>query len=186
MKNFKKWSIALSFLSGFFYFIPFLFPSFFFLSWFALVPLLLAIQGQSYKKVYFLGWICGSLAQTAGIYWMANLSQLHWGFGFPLNYLFLLIFGIGTGNILAATFLLFHWLRKNTKISDLLLFPSCLIFAYLPSFAIFNYSLGDTQAQFLYALQAIEWTGIEGLTWLIGLANILAYKLLFDRENLQN
>ena len=102
MKNFKKWSIALSFLSGFFYFIPFLFPSFFFLSWFALVPLLLAIQGQSYKKVYFLGWICGSLAQTAGIYWMANLSQLHWGFGFPLNYLFLLIFGIGTG-ILAAT-----------------------------------------------------------------------------------
>ena len=119
--------------------------------------------------VYFLGWICGSLAQTAGIYWMANLSQLHWGFGFPLNYLFLLIFGIGTGNILAATFLLFHWLRKNTKISDLLLFPSCLIFAYLPSFAIFNYSLGDTQAQFLYALQAIEWTGIEGLTWLIGL-----------------
>ena len=116
---------------------------------------------------------------------MANLSQLHWGFGFPLNYLFLLIFGIGTGNILAATFLLFHWLRKNTKISDLLLFPSCLIFAYLPSFAIFNYSLGDTQAQFLYALQAIEWTGIEGLTWLIGLANILAYRLLFDRENLQ-
>ena len=86
-----------------------------------------------------------------------------------------MIFGIGTGNILAATFLLFHWLRKNTKISDLLLFPSCLIFAYLPSFAIFNYSLGDTQAQFLYALQAIEWTGIEGLTWLIGLANILAY-----------
>ena len=185
MKNLKKWSIALSFLSGFFYFIPFLFPSFFFLSWFALVPLLLAIQGQSYKKVYFLGWICGSLAQTVGIYWMANLSQLHWGFGFPLNYLFLLIFGIGTGNILAATFLLFHWLRKNTKISDLLLFPSCLIFAYLPSFAIFNYSLGDTQAQFLYALQAIEWTGIEGLTWLIGLTNILAYKLLFDRENLQ-
>ena len=160
MKNFKKWSIALSFLSGFFYFIPFLFPSFFFLSWFALVPLLLAIQGQSYKKVYFLGWICGSLAQTAGIYWMANLSQLHWGFGFPLNYLFLLIFGIGTGNILAATFLLFHWLRKNTKISDLLLFPSCLIFAYLPSFAIFNYSLGDTQAQFLY-LPSL-WTGIEG------------------------
>ena len=77
MKNFKKWSIALSFLSGFFYFIPFLFPSFFFLSWFALVPLLLAIQGQSYKKVYFLGWICGSLAQTAGIYWMAN-SKKEW------------------------------------------------------------------------------------------------------------
>ena len=66
-----------------------------------------------------------------------------------------------------------------------MLFPSCLIFAYLPSFAIFNYSLGDTQAQFLYAVQAIEWTGIEGLTWLIGLTNILAYKLLFDRENLQ-
>ena len=137
----------------FFYFIPFLFPSFFFLSWFALVPLLLAIQGQSY---YFLGWICG-IKQRESI---GKLSQLHWGFGFPLNYLFLLIFGIGTGNILAATFLLFHWLRKNTKISDLLLFPSCLIFAYLPSFAIFNYSLGDTQAQFLYALQAIEWTGI--------------------------
>ena len=57
MKNLKKWSIALSFLSGFFYFIPFLFPSFFFLSWFALVPLLLAIQGQSYKKVYFLGFV---------------------------------------------------------------------------------------------------------------------------------
>ena len=36
MKNFKKWSIALSFLSGFFYFIPFLFPKIFFLSWFAL------------------------------------------------------------------------------------------------------------------------------------------------------
>ena len=51
MKNLKKWSIALSFLSGFFYFIPFLFPSFFFLSWFAKFGATqkLAIQGETYR-----------------------------------------------------------------------------------------------------------------------------------------
>ncbi len=185
MKNLEKWSIPLALSSGFLYFFPFLFPTFFFLSWLAFVPLLLAIQKLSYKKIYFLGFICGSLSQTAGVYWMSNLSQLHWGFGFPLNYLFLLVFGIGTGNILAVALILFHWLRKNTNVSELLLFPSCLVFVYLPSFATFNYTLGDTQAQFLSALQAIEWTGIEALTWLMGLSNVLVYKLLFDRKNLK-
>ena len=125
MKNFKKWSIALSFLSGFFYFIPFLFPSFFFLSWFALVPTPSCYSRTILQKGLFFRldlWKFGSNSgnlldgksesAALGVWVSIELSIFidfwHWKILDP-TFLFFIILAAISG----FHKLLFHWLRKN-------------------------------------------------------------------------
>ena len=168
----KKLSYSLALISGVLYFLPFFFPTLFILSWFALVPLLLAIRHKSIKDIYFLGFISGSTSYCFGLYFLANLSKYYFGLFFPLNYLFLLAVALVGGNFLALSLVLFTWLKQNCKITNLLLFPSCLVFVSLYNFLVFTPEFGASQSKFYYAVQAIEFTGVQGASWILFLTNM--------------
>ena len=166
MKNNGKF-ICYAILSGFFYSLPFLFPSFFFLSWIAFVPILFAIESQSYLKTYYLGLVFGVTAYIIGMHWMAYLSHFYFGLPIPFHFLFLFFFSIVAGHFIALFLLLFKFLEKNSPISSIFLFPTCFVFLSFLNPFVFHVSFASTQARFLSAIQSIEFAGIESLSWLL-------------------
>jgi apolipoprotein N-acyltransferase len=96
----------LALLCGLFYF--FAFPG---LDWWpfgfiALVPLRLALVGQSPRRALFLGWVSGMTMVTLGFYWMLNMLQAFSGFSTPICVFFVLVVNAFTGGRMA----LFAWL----------------------------------------------------------------------------
>ena len=165
-------------MSGILYSIPYLFQSFFLLSWFAWVPLFFVIQGQSYRQTYFFGLVSGTVAYLIGMYWMANLSYFYFGFAIPFNYLFLFFFAVIASNFIALIFLFFQFLKNNIPISELFIFPICFVFLSFNNPLTFHIAFGSSQMAFTSAIQAIEFTGIEGLSLLLAFFNIFIYKLI--------
>jgi apolipoprotein N-acyltransferase len=80
-----------AFLSGLLYFLAFpgldLWP----LSAVALVPLLLALEGQTPRRAAFLGWIAGFTMTMVGFYWLIEMLETFSGFPLPLCVLFMAI-----------------------------------------------------------------------------------------------
>ena len=173
----RYWQVFFSILSGCLYSLPYIFPNFFFFSWFAWVPFLFAIQNQSYKKTYLLSLLCGASAYAIGMYWMANLSHFYFGFPTPFHYLFLLFFAVIAAHFFCCTFLLLQFFKEYTRFSELFLFPLCFVFLSFYNPLTFHTAFGSTQAFFLSAIQAIEFTGIETLSFLLAFFNIFCYKV---------
>ncbi|MGC4090041.1 MAG: apolipoprotein N-acyltransferase [Polyangiaceae bacterium] len=96
----------LAFATGVFYF--FAFPG---LDWWpfgfvALVPLRIALVGQTTRRAAFLGWVSGMTMVTLGFYWMLNMLQAFSGFSTPICVFFVLVVNAFTGGRMA----LFAWL----------------------------------------------------------------------------
>lgn len=110
----KAWTLPLStaratllaLLCGLFYFLAF--PG---LDWWpcgfvALVPLRLALVGQTPRRAAFFGWVSGMTMVTLGFYWMLNMLQAFSGFSTPICIFFVLVVNAFTGGRMA----LFAWL----------------------------------------------------------------------------
>jgi apolipoprotein N-acyltransferase len=84
-------ALALAVLSGFLYFLAFpgigLWP----LGFVALVPLIVALDGQSPKRALQIGWLAGLTMTSFGFYWLLDMLQTFSGFPTPLCVLFLLL-----------------------------------------------------------------------------------------------
>lgn len=82
---------GLAFLSGFLYFLAFpgidLWP----LSFVALVPLIVALRGQSARRALGLGWLAGFTMTMFGFYWLLSMLKIFSGFPMPLCILFMAI-----------------------------------------------------------------------------------------------
>ena len=80
---------GLAFLSGFLYFLAFpgidLWP----LSFVALVPLIVAVRGQTAKRALGLGWLAGFTMTMFGFYWLMEMLKVFSGFPLPLCVLFM-------------------------------------------------------------------------------------------------
>lgn len=72
----------------------------------ALVPLRLALVGQTPRRAAFLGWVSGMTMVTLGFYWMLNMLQAFSGFSTPICMFFVLVVNAFTGGRMA----LFAWL----------------------------------------------------------------------------
>jgi apolipoprotein N-acyltransferase len=84
-----KGGAALAVLSGVLYFLAFpgidLWP----LAFVALVPLILALRGQTPKRALFFGWLSGFTMTMLGFYWLLEMLQTFSGFPLPLCALFM-------------------------------------------------------------------------------------------------
>lgn len=80
---------SLAFASGFFYFIAFpgfdLWP----LGLVALVPLIIALRGQTPRRALWLGWVSGFTMTMTGFYWLLEMLRIFSGFPTPLCVLFM-------------------------------------------------------------------------------------------------
>ncbi len=82
---------ALALLSGFLYFLAFpgidLWP----LSFVALVPLIVALRGQTAKRALGLGWLAGFTMTMIGFYWLMEMLKVFSGFPLPLCIVFMAV-----------------------------------------------------------------------------------------------
>jgi len=78
----------LSVASGGLYFLAFPGLDVWPLSFVALVPLLVALEGQAPRRAAFLGWLAGFTMTMLGFYWLLEMLETFSGFGLPLCFLF--------------------------------------------------------------------------------------------------
>ena len=91
---------ALAFLSGFLYFLAFPGVDLWPLSFVALVPLIVALRGQTAKRALGLGWIAGFTMTMFGFYWLMEMLKVFSGFPLPLCVAFMgILCGYQAGRI---------------------------------------------------------------------------------------
>jgi len=152
-----------------------------FLSWIALVPLLIALEGQTPRTAFRLGFLCGITAYAGLIYWvvivMTDYGHLPLFASIPL---WLLLSGW-----LSLFYGLTTWLTafgERFGIKSALLMPLAWVSAdYLRSHIMTGFPwtmLGHSQYRLLPLIQVADITGVFGITALIVLANVVFYRII--------
>jgi len=85
------WAVAAAVLCGVCYFLAFPGIDIWPLGFVALIPLRLALLGQTPKRAFWLGWLSGLTMITLGFYWMVDMMRQFSGFSTPICALLLLI-----------------------------------------------------------------------------------------------
>jgi apolipoprotein N-acyltransferase len=87
----RRPALLLALLSGFLYFVAFPGVEVWPLAFVALVPLIVALDGQTPRRALLLGWVAGLTMTSLGFYWLLNMLQTFSGFPTPICAIFLLL-----------------------------------------------------------------------------------------------
>ncbi len=171
----------LAILSGVLVALSFPKTGFSFLAWFALIPLLVAMEGLSRRAAFRIGFTCGFVAYIGILYWIniviTRYGHLPWVVSIPL-YLALsawlaLFYGFAT---LVARY------GERAGLKRVFTLPVCWVACdYLRSFLLTGFPwamLGHSQYRTLPLIQIADVTGVYGVTFLIVLANAVFYRVL--------
>ena len=101
------------------------YPSYnlYYLQWFAFIPLLVSLNGQSIKSAYIFCVITGFWGICIGFYWVANWATIVLEIPFPLNYGVTIGHSMAVAQIFGIIFGVFQWLRKYFSDYDIFVFP---------------------------------------------------------------
>ncbi len=94
---------GLAMSSGLLYFLAFPGPGLWPLGFVALVPLLLALDGQSPGRAFSLGWLAGFASTITGFWWLLEMLRRYSGFPTPLCVLFLALLSLYQGARMAVS-----------------------------------------------------------------------------------
>jgi apolipoprotein N-acyltransferase len=151
------------------------------LAWIALVPVLLAIRGQTPRRAFGYALLFGAVANMGGYYWVAHMLTAFGGIPRPLAWLGLVLLCVYQGAMFAL--LLWGVRRAETTLGLAPLWTLAVAYPAL-EFAyplLFPYSIGASQYRFTLLTQVVDVTGLLGLTVLIGLVNGAVYELVDAR-----
>lgn len=171
---------ALAALSGLLYFLAFPGVDLWPLAFVALVPLRLALRGQTPRRAAGLGWLAGFVMTMTGFYWLLEMLRTFSGFGTALCLLFMaLLCGYQAGRIA-----LFGWLYARAERRG---WPQELMFAlaFVASEQLypllFPWTYAATVHQVPVLLQLAELVGPSGPTLLLVTLNLAVAELLAAR-----
>src|SRR6187200_645820 len=80
----RAWAASLAVLCGVCYFLAFPGIDIWPLGFVALIPLRLALVGQTPKRAFWLGWLSGLTMISLGFYWMVDMMRQFSGFSTPI------------------------------------------------------------------------------------------------------
>ena len=171
----------LAILSGVLIALSFPSPGFSLLAWFALIPLLIALEGASPRTAFRIGFSCGLVAYIAILYWIniviTRYGHLPWAISIPL-YIMLaawlaMFYGIAA---LVARF------GEQAGFKTAFTLPVAWVACdFIRSFVLTGFPwamLGHSQFRTLTLIQIADISGVYGITLLIVLANVVFYRLL--------
>lgn len=152
-----------------------------FLAWVALIPLLVALEGQPPRAAFRLGLLCGVVAYAGLLYWvvivMTEYGHLPLFASIPLWLLLAIWLALFTGLTAWST-----TLGEQYGIKSALMFPLTWVAAdYLRSYLLTGFPwtmLGHSQYRLLPLIQIADITGVYGITALIVLANVVLYRII--------
>src|SRR3954470_11881815 len=175
-----KLAYPLAFVSGLLYWVAFPGIDVWPVSFVALVPLFVALAGQTPKRGFWIGWTAGFGMTITGFYWLSYTLQVFSGFPLPLCWLFQAILcGYQAGRIA-----LFGWLATRGEqrgwgrgltltlgfIASELLFP-----------LLFPWFYGATVHQVLPLIQVAELGGPIAVSLVLLAFNYALAELLIAR-----
>lgn len=154
----------------------------FLLSWIALFPLLVAIHQTNLKQSYFLGFCFGIGLYTIGAFWIVDFLYLFKTYEGITNYSASALFWIYCAQMPACLAITYQWLSRQNILPNIIIFPSVTVFYFACFPVLFSAQLGETQSQFTTALQAIEFTGVYGLDFIIALFTVGLFNI-YTKKN---
>ena len=183
-KNFRTFIVSrrrqlgLALLSGTLYFVGFCGFGQWWMSWFCLVPVLLALDDEtlSGKEALGIAWLFGLISHMGGYYWI--IYMLH-RFGFlpvPVALLGWLLLCIAQGSLLGVWGYSIHKFRKKWGVP---LWISAIPLMILDEWlwpALFPSYLSNSQFRQIWLIQSLEWMGPLGLTGLLTFASALLFQ----------
>ncbi|RMF88726.1 MAG: apolipoprotein N-acyltransferase [Nitrospinota bacterium] len=192
--------VLLAALSGILLGAGFLFDTLFFIAWFALVPLLFALerrrrlpdpgpkQGRRRSEtktwqIMLLGLVAGFAGHVLGFYWLVGTMVRFGGIPTPLSLVLFLLIATAFSLIFSLFALGYHWGRKGLSLSStwLPLFTAALYTALEFLYPqVFPWHLGNPQIAWLPLVQVADITGVYGISFLLVWVNTLLFQLFLS------
>lgn len=146
-----------------------------FLAWVCLVPFFTAVEGRDWKDTFRIGYVGGVAFYWSLFYWLNNVTVA----GFLALTLYLALyfpaFGIGL-----------NWVKRKGRIPPWLFAPFFwTALEYLRTYLFTGLPwgvLGATQHRFIPLIQVSSMTGVYGVSFLVVLANAVAYDCAIERR----
>ncbi len=143
----------------------------FYLSWFALVPLLWAIRGTGHKGHFFLGWLAGTITNAGTFWWISpmlmNFGHLGWFASVALSALLVSYQGLEYALWLWAL----SYVRTWSRLGSWLLAPLVFVVAEFGVWFIFPWYYANSQATWVPMIQVCELGGVGLLSFLLVMIN---------------
>lgn len=163
--------------------LAFLDHDYYFATWIAFVPLLFAVEKTTLAKTYLLGLIAGLTSFALGSYWIVDFIMLSKGYGLTASLLLAFVYWFYCAHLIAFTVIVFKWLSKHSQVHVFVLFPLVVVTFTSAYPMLFSMRLGDSQIQFYTALQGIDLLGVNGLSIIIALVNVMTFKIFAHFRN---
>ncbi|MBK8090822.1 MAG: apolipoprotein N-acyltransferase [Verrucomicrobiaceae bacterium] len=150
------------------------------LTWFAKVPVLLAVHDLPPRRAFSIAMVYGAVAYFGGYYWLGHTFSIFGGFSalaaWSGAFFVCACLGLSFGLMMALT-----QVFRSRGIAPVwsLAFVNPAIELLFPN--IFPYNIGASQYRFTAITQIVEITGLLGLTALIALVNGAVYELVESR-----
>ena len=153
---------------------------FWWLAWFAFLPLFFAVRNKSWGHAFKLGFIAGLVHNLGLLYWvdgvMRHYGELPWYASFPLLFLLSLYL-----SLYLAVFTAFTRKGPVSPLQNLLFAPALwVVLEYARTYLLTGFPwglLGHTQYRVLEIVQISDITGAYGVSALIILVNYGLYLL---------
>ena len=151
------------------------------LAWVALVPLLLAIRGSSWKAAFGQGWLAGLVFFAVTLYWVINAMHEYGKLSFVVSFLVMLLLAsycaLYVGSFCAVLTAIpdRHGLFRTWTAPALWV---ALEWARTHLFSGFPWALlGYSQYHNLTVIQVSDVTGVYGVSFMLVLANVIAARI---------
>jgi len=164
----------LSILSGIFLTLGLPRLELYFISWVALLPLFMALQGKSSKQALGLGFLCGLAHYLTTLYWIRYVVYHYGGIPLPLTLLILLLLCSYLAVYPATFALAAHRLEHRPWLWVLALPAVWVSLEWVRAHLLTGFpwaNLGYTQTPMAPLIQVADITGVYGISWLIVLVN---------------
>ncbi len=148
------------------------FPKFnlFFVSWFATIPLLLAIRNKQPWEAFRLGFVCGIVHYVSTLHWIQYVVQHYGGLPLPLAWGCVLILAAYMALYPAAFCYVAGRLEPNTPLWVFGLPGVWVTMEFIRAHAFTGFPwacLGYSQTPWNLIIQISDITGVYGVSWLI-------------------
>ena len=184
MKRTKVQKLLLALLSGFMLTASFPPSPFYFLAWFALVPLLKSLENEPPAAALRLGFAAGLAHSLTLIYWVIIVMGHYGHLPLPVSVSILILFSL----YLAIYPALFAWgysLIGRSFLGSLKTAALWVALEYVRANILTGFPwclLGHTQYMNLEAIQVADLVGAYGTSFVIVLSSTLIYGLLLERN----
>lgn len=181
-----RFAMLLACVSAVLYFVGFCGFDQWYLSWFAFVPLLWAIDDESVSgwAAFNYGWLFGTVTVIGGYTWLVHMLREFGGLNLPLAAFTLFVFALAHGLLWAVWTWLVHYLSVRRKIRIVWTAPVALVVCEWQFPSLFPTYIANSQYEQLTFIQSADLWGPLGLSFILAMVSAVLYRVVATRRGL--